>query len=407
MQPIDQLTPQEAASKSANRAQRDLLIVELVEKARAGNQEALIKLCKLIAKDVLFHTKRILPNDMDAEDAAQEALIRVCANIRKLKEPKAFNAWLASIVINESRRLLAKKRKETVVDIEDFTDSLEDRDEALMPQQSLLREEDRKSVMTAIDLLPERQREAVVLHYYDGLSVTETATAMGVHQQNASSYLKLAREKIKSELKRREGVAADSAPVYLSAAPIGAVLSGAMTQEAALSSLGNDAWANQAVERCAEYLEGLLLKAKVLEVARKAALFALLALSVVAVSLFVVGLWNGNVQGQGQSTSGVTVLEASGEVLFAGGDTTYFHLNPAQATPSTSSTHGEMTVLGWVITSMDGKTILFSGTGELVDAAFAEMKESSMDGEFMLKYSLVDARGRTYSLNSNFVISTS
>ncbi|MCL2530330.1 MAG: sigma-70 family RNA polymerase sigma factor [Coriobacteriia bacterium] len=407
MESKNQVTLQGHVYERTNEAQPSVPLEGLVEKARGGNHEALIELCRVIAQDVLFRSRRILLNDMDAEDAAQEVLIRVCASIRKLKEPKAFNAWLASIVINESRRIQAKKRKETVLDIEEYTDSLEDTDEALMPQQSLLKEEDRKSVITAIDQLPERQREAVVLHYYDGLSVTQTATVMGIQQQNASHYLKLARDKIRSELKRKEGTATSGAPAYLTAAPIGAVLSGAMGQEAAVSSLGNTAWANQAVEKCIVYLNGVLLKTRILDALRKAALLALLALFVTAVALFVVGLWNGGVFDQGQSASSTAVLAAEGEILFTGGDATYFHLNPEQASPLTSSTHGQLTVLGWEITSMDGRTVLFSGTDADVSAAFAAMKLENMEGEFLLSYSLVDARGRYYALNSNFIIRTS
>lgn len=51
-----------------------------------------------------------------------------------------------------------------------------------------------------IDALPERQREAIVLHYYSGLNVTEAAKVMDISHAGVSLYLKLARKKIKEEL---------------------------------------------------------------------------------------------------------------------------------------------------------------------------------------------------------------
>lgn len=45
--------------------------------------------------------------------------------------------------------------------------------------------------------LPVRLREAVILHYYQGLSVTETAQALGITQPSASNRLKRGREKLR------------------------------------------------------------------------------------------------------------------------------------------------------------------------------------------------------------------
>ena len=58
-------------------------------------------------------------------------------------------------------------------------------------------------MMEIIATLPSRQREAIILHYYGGLSVTEVAAAMSIPHQSVSLYLKLARKKMREELLRR------------------------------------------------------------------------------------------------------------------------------------------------------------------------------------------------------------
>ena len=67
-----------------------LAIEALASKASRGDREALLSLCRAIAKNILFRVSCKVSNRMDAEDTAQEILIRVCANIHSLKDPEAF-----------------------------------------------------------------------------------------------------------------------------------------------------------------------------------------------------------------------------------------------------------------------------------------------------------------------------
>ena len=175
----------------------------LVKKSTEGDRESLSVLCSEIARGVLFQMTYILGDRTNAEDVAQEVLIRVCENIRGLRNPKAFKGWLARIMVNEKNRYLAKHLKHgTMMNIDDYQESISDEHDG--QAQHILaveNEEVSKVIMNVISDLPMRQREAVMLYYYSGLSVTEVAAAMKTTTQSVSKNLKIAREKLKIKLK--------------------------------------------------------------------------------------------------------------------------------------------------------------------------------------------------------------
>jgi len=188
--------------------QAQIIVQDLTAaKAAKGDREALALLCELIAKSVLFRMSRMLRNQVDAEDAAQETLIRVCQSIKQLKNPKTFRKWLGMIILNEARRKSQQNARHTdnVIHMSDITETVMDDNEYLFPEQFAINAESRKVVIEAIDRLPLRQREAVILHYYDRLNITETAEVMGITQPAASIHLKEACIRIKRDLESSTG----------------------------------------------------------------------------------------------------------------------------------------------------------------------------------------------------------
>ena len=177
---------------------------ELVEKAVKGDSHALYSLCEKLAGSILYHTRSILGNEMDAEDVTQNVLLRMCENIKGLREIKAFRTWLGGIEINETRRFMSEHAKHiNVVNIEDHAEGLrEDRVESL-PRSFVEEKCPDRYVMEVVSSLPLRQREAVMLRYFDDLGVTEVAPAMKISHQNASRYLNLAQKKLRKKLEEK------------------------------------------------------------------------------------------------------------------------------------------------------------------------------------------------------------
>jgi len=173
----------------------------LVQMASQGERQQLIELCEQITKSVLSRVTRIVGNTSNAEDISQEILIRVSENIKYLREPKAFKVWLSKIIRNEVIRYYTKNTKHSaVLSIDDYLETIIEDKKEFLPQECAENAEALSAVMEAIPRLSERQREAVMLHYYDGLSVTEVAKVMNVTKQSVSEFLSISREKLKREL---------------------------------------------------------------------------------------------------------------------------------------------------------------------------------------------------------------
>jgi len=183
------------------KGERDASLDALALRASQGDDGALQELCEKLANVVLHHAKYMLGSKMDAEDVSQNILIRVCENIRNLREPKAFRAWLAGIELNEARRFIADCSKRSgVVDIEDYLEVFPEGHDEWLPEADAVGKDERRSVMEILSHLPQRQREAVILRYFEDLNVSQVALTMRITHQCVSKYLTIAREKLKSEI---------------------------------------------------------------------------------------------------------------------------------------------------------------------------------------------------------------
>ena len=442
---VSTATPHTDAKHTSSVARREAL----VQKAREGNVSALLELCELIAQGVLFRVKYILNNHPDAEDTAQEVMIRVCRNIHQLDNPKAFNGWLNSIILNEARRSMKKNsRHDTVIEFSEFFESIEEEDEDYQPQECVLIKEDRRLVMEIVNTLPERQRTAILLHYYDDLSVRETAEVMGIAHSNVSGYLRLAREKIKRELMKYTEKSGQLARSRL-AMPIGMLLAETLHLESGQMMQGNTEWTQQVISTCADLLENTLVAATqaspvaastVSEVAAQTiqtgiaphvthaaeatvtttAAAAATAATSASLSIFNINVFHALIAliltAVAALTLGYSINEASrsaivsrplpdthvtGTVLFSGGDAAYEHLNPTEAILLTNAAYGNIKIHDWRITRPGDTEVLYQGIGNNASNAIQELRASGQNGEYILTFYLEDVVGNTYILYTN------
>jgi RNA polymerase sigma-70 factor (ECF subfamily) len=377
----------------------------LVIRARAGHRQALLELCRSIARGVLFRVLRLLPENQDAEDIAQDALIQVCENISALKEPKAFNGWLNSIVLNEVRKYIRKntKRFGNVVYLDEFSDDMdiEEKDEKLLPLAYSLHEEECQELMKIIDALPERQRQAIVFHYYDGMSVTETARVMGIQHQNVSQYLMLARKAIKRILQKptkQTGGESLAAIVPLSVAPL---LSEAMRMEAGRI---DPAWVQDAVDGCAEYIGASASVGVSAFAVIKAALLSKVAIgaaAVISTAIVTFSIWTpGGGTEPGTEAHPLSIPpEADPAVVYIGADPVYGHLNPQRAEAYTKNGQ-QFTPRSWIVIEIFSGETLCSGIGGVVEEPFGLLP----GGMYRIIFTLEDEADRVYTLSRTFQI---
>ena len=385
---------------------------QLVQRAIDGDSKALSQLCEEIAKGVLFQMTHILGNQANVEDVSQEVLIRVCENIRNLRSPKAFKVWLGRIIINEKNRYLAKNsRRGIVLNIDDYLENIVEEKTSFLPQEYAECDELRATVMEVISRLPMRQREAVMLHYYDGMSVTEVAEAMDITTQSVSKNLSLAREKLRREL-QEQPFASDYVDT-MGVLPIGALMASALRQEGAQFALTHQAYLQAAMAKCGEYVlgEGAVAAAYAQTSAGASTSsssggfgYAMCAVGVaIAAVAVIVGISLG-AQPEPQPTPWIG--DAAG-VIFAGGidsGEAYVHLNPEHAQIYIQGQSVELTPLNWWITPAGSDAALHEGYGGDASSALAYLREMGLDGEYMLFFLAQEENGALHKIGSNFYI---
>lgn len=172
---------------------------DLMRKIAAGGEKAFRALTERHAKRVFALLWRLCGDRSDAEDLTQETFLRVWKNADRWTPDARLETWLYRIAYNlfiDSRR--REKPRTTVLD-----DDL--RSDADTPEQALMRRNDAERVKRALDSLPDRQREALALCYYQGLTAKEAAEILSVTQGALESLLFRARQTMKEILSADKG----------------------------------------------------------------------------------------------------------------------------------------------------------------------------------------------------------
>ena len=400
----------------------------LVEKSMYGDHAALEDLCNAIAKGVLYRVMYGVDSREDAEDVSQNVLIRVCENIHSLREAGLFRAWLGKIIMNEtsSYRASAAKQRGTV-NIDECHETIAEEREIFLPHEYLVNEEVREFVLDAISKLASRQRQAVMFHYYDGLSITDIGKAMEITKQGAAALLQRAQENVRLELGKRSFVSSFSSYGMV---PMGYLLTDVLKSDAAGFMAYDSDWIQNTITQCQEYIAACVATTTasstspadiVLTATAATAAVTATATAATGPASFGAIILSSAAAVTVAATGAAIVLSApeepliappvheiviEGSVAFSGGEDRGGHLvyvNPQSAVPEASSTGGELIVLHWWISGAGSEEILFEGEGE-VDETLAKMKANGHTGEYMLTFRLRDELGAIHRIGGNFYI---
>lgn len=193
-----------------------------IEGAINGDMAAFEQLIEPWRKRILYRCIR-LTNFQEAEDVAQEALLNIFKNIRTLKDPDSFEAWLHAVVNKtcaKAMRNMKKDRSQTIlVDPEEYEElaGSEEMSEFL-PYKYAEDREKRELLMRVIDELTPEYREALLLFYYDQMSYREIGEIMEKSEPQVTKLLFRARASIKKKLEK-----AGNTEFIFSTIPIGGI----------------------------------------------------------------------------------------------------------------------------------------------------------------------------------------
>ena len=180
--------------EQAGRRERDL-----ISSVQGGERELFYELVRPYERRVYAAALAILRNEHDAEDAAQEAMLKAFANIRQFRAEARFSTWLIQITVNEA---LMRRRRERTVPMEGLDHRREDENEYAprdfadwreIPSEALERKEVRQRLAEALGTLDRKYREVFMLRDMEHLNIQETAEALGITVASVKTRLLRAR----------------------------------------------------------------------------------------------------------------------------------------------------------------------------------------------------------------------
>lgn len=168
---------------------------ELVMRVAQGDPAAARALVARKLPRLLSLAGRMLGVAAEAEDVAQEAFVRVWKQAPRWTPGAArFDTWLHRVALNLCYDRLRRRREVTMAEPPDQAD------EAPGPARGLEAADTGRRVTAALQALPDRQREAIVLCHYQELGNIEAAVAMGVSVEALESLLGRGRRALRAAL---------------------------------------------------------------------------------------------------------------------------------------------------------------------------------------------------------------
>jgi len=172
----------------------------LIERAKSGDMAAFEQLIIFCQRKVVATAWRVLGNEDDARDAAQEVFLRVFKYLKKFRSGEDFSGWLYRININVCRDIQRKRARS-----DKFSSFEQEHElgnlEALSSKQDIeaaaILSQEQAIIALALKTLSQKERAALVLRDLEGLPTDEVARILGSSQTTVRSQISSARTKIK------------------------------------------------------------------------------------------------------------------------------------------------------------------------------------------------------------------
>ena len=180
---------------------------ELIGRVKGGDVEAFYEMVRPYERAVFLAALSLVKNDADAQEVAQEAILKAFKNLSRFRQEAKFSTWLIQISINEAKMKLRKDRRHLYESMEagqqndegdyipkDFADWRD------IPSEALEQKELRKALTRALDSLPEKYCTVLILRDVQHLTITETAQVLGLSEANVKTRLCRARLQMRDAL---------------------------------------------------------------------------------------------------------------------------------------------------------------------------------------------------------------
>ena len=172
---------------------------ELLDAARGGDREAFDELVRCTFVDTFTLARRLTGNEEDARDVVQEAYLRAWKGLGKFRGDAQFSTWLYRITANAASTHVHKRRRQRAEPFAEGFDPADVRAERQIAE-SAESSEALDRIAGALDELPSKLRNVVVLKDVYGLSHEAIAEELGISVAAAKVRLHRARRKLRDVL---------------------------------------------------------------------------------------------------------------------------------------------------------------------------------------------------------------
>ena len=173
---------------------------DLIAKAKQGDRAAFDELVKATYQKVHGLALRLTGNEHDADDVVQDTYLRAFRSLRKFRGDARFSTWLHRITANSASTFMGRRQRDSRHDDIDAVIDLADHREANDPEFALQNGAVGQRLRRALDSLPERLRNVVVLRDVHGMSHREIAAELEISEAAAKVRLHRARARLRDGL---------------------------------------------------------------------------------------------------------------------------------------------------------------------------------------------------------------
>ncbi len=173
----------------------------LLRRAQSGDPEAFERLMEPLEQLVWRVCWHYTGNREAAEDCGQEAMIRIWRNLANYRGECALESWVYRIAANCCMDWLRKKKRDRSVSMEPMVEQgFDPADDAPGTEEQVVAKDERQRLREAIALLPDDQREALILTQLEKVPYEEAAQVLGVSEGTVKSRVNRAKARLKEIL---------------------------------------------------------------------------------------------------------------------------------------------------------------------------------------------------------------
>jgi RNA polymerase sigma-70 factor, ECF subfamily len=170
-----------------------------------GNVDAFCDLVTPHRRGLYLKALSIVHSEADAEEVAQNAVLKAFNKLSQFRHDSQFRTWLISITINEARMWLRANRKVKLESLDhgdgdDQALKTEIVDSRENPFQVWERKQIRSAIRKALNLLSSRNRQVFILRDVELLSISETAKTLNISENKVRTRLRRARLRMRQAL---------------------------------------------------------------------------------------------------------------------------------------------------------------------------------------------------------------